>query len=139
MYNILYFNQELCEALISCRVTILEQTARIMWILNSGFWEGGFGSDHFEIGQSLKLDPEQKDLLTSDSDGFNNLFLLPHFSAIMNAGKKLPQEELLKSLDVWSSSISCLADLIMIFTAKSRIGGFGGTAKVREKNRAKDS
>ena len=110
-----------------------------MWILYSGFWEGGFGWDHFEIGQSLKLDPEQKDLLASDSDGFNNLFLLPHFSAIMNAGKKLPQDELLKSLDVWSSSISCLADLITIFTAKSRIGGFGGTAKVRGKNRTKGS
>ena len=49
--------------------------------------------DHFEIGSSLKLDPEQKDLLPSDCEGFENLFFLPHFSAIMNAGRKLPQDQ----------------------------------------------
>jgi hypothetical protein len=85
-------------------------------------WEGDYYLDHFEFGQSTRLDAEQRDLLGNGS--YTNLFRIPHFTAIMNAGRKMSGEKLDDALKMWADSITCLADIISIYISKSRLGDF---------------
>ena len=107
---------------LALRATIAEQTSRILWILNSQ-WEGDFHSSHFEVGQSLRINPDQKDVLASGT--FKNLFFLPHFTAIMSAGRRLSHDQLRNGLELWATSITSLADVIYVFVANARLGEFG--------------
>ena len=45
---------------LGLRATIVEQTSRILWMI-SALWEGDYHMSHFEIGESLRTDPEQKE------------------------------------------------------------------------------
>jgi len=75
------------------------------------------------MGTSLKDDPEQSDVMTSN--GPNDLWKLCHYSTIINAGRKLKSEELLHGLEIWSTKISSLADIVGLWIGQSRLGKFG--------------
>ena len=111
---------------LALRATIAEQTSRIVWMINSQ-WEGDFHISHFEIGESLRVNPDQKDVLSSGA--FSNLFYLPHFTAIMAAGRRLTHEKLIVALQLWADSITSLADVLFIFIAQARLGHFGSGEK----------
>lgn len=107
---------------IGYRVTIIKETNRLLWLIRNQ-WEGDYHSCHFTMGTSLKDDPEQVDVMTAN--GPNDLWKLSHYSTILNAGRKLKSDDLLVGLEIWSTKISSLADIMGLWIGQSRLGQFG--------------
>ena len=50
--------------------------------------------------------------------------MIPHFSSVMVAGRKLDSERLITALKIWSLSVKSLADLVGYTISKSQLGIF---------------
>ena len=50
--------------------------------------------------------------------------MIPHFSSVMVAGRKLDSDRLITALKIWSLSVKSLADLVGYTISKSQLGIF---------------